>query len=84
MRAKYDFKSRNQRELTIRKGELIEVSITVLLLFPPLFPDSSDRKLEEHVCVCPSAGAGQLKAVVESEEQQRSGRFRTQQCPGGG
>ncbi len=66
----YDFIARNNKELTVRKGETVEVSFGNKL-FPLFF-------LFLHVMniislLCWRTASGLIEAVVESEEQQGRG-----------
>lgn len=79
MRVKYDFVSRNSRELTVRKGEIVEVSFSDMkqLFFQSIASADATSLL------CARTAAGRVEAVVESEGQHRGGGLCAQQCPGG-
>lgn len=75
MRVMHDFISRNSKELTIRKGEIVEVSVHETKAWVPF----CYRRAE----TSPPAAAGHVQAVVEGAKPSGGGGLRAQQRPGG-
>lgn len=72
MRVVHDFTSRNSKELTIRKGEIVEASVHETCV--PLCNVTAEASLP--------AAAGHVAAVVEGAEHPGGGGLRAQQRPG--
>lgn len=76
VRVLYDFTSRNSRELTIRKGDILEVRIHSME--QPLYLFFSALSCCITSVLHLRVAAGHVEAVVESTGQQGRGGLRTQ------